>query len=206
MARITVTGYPRSGTVWVSRLLGDVLDRPIVGAGGGMSLASREGSGDCIMHAHAALEGVMVVRDPRDVAVSVAEFWKWPLTETLHRMIHGPGPLSLPPWEEYVDSWETVVRYEDFHRNAEAELGKLLESLGETPSKSLGEVVERQSFAAIRAKMERHGGRFAFGRQAQLEHLRNGKVGEWKERFSSEMMEKVEVWNPMLERFDYEVI
>ena len=40
---IVVAGYPRSGNVWMARLLGDVLDRRVVGIGGGDGTLAAEG-------------------------------------------------------------------------------------------------------------------------------------------------------------------
>ena len=134
---IVVAGYPRSGNVWMARLLGDVLDRRVVGIGGGDGTLAAEGKdrngNGQVMQAHVYPAGpvrgpgekdtffrenlqvdldrlngrqvVLMVRDPRDVAVSVAEFWGWSMDRALHNMIVGPGPLHLPPWAAYMKRW-----------------------------------------------------------------------------------------------------
>lgn len=232
MADLLVCGYPRSGTVWISRLLGDVLDRPVVGKGGTLSLATegkkRPGPGR-VMQAHVYLgqgkqfwcansqidlqfkgdrKVLLVVRDPRDVLLSVAAFWNWSLEETMHKMADGPGPVEMPPWKAYVDSWLNsrvpIVRYEDFHADAEAALCTLLAVLNEVPKRPLGEVVERQSFAAKRAEMEQYGDTYPFGRAAQLQHLRRGETGEWRTALPSHLARQVlSLWKRQLSILGY---
>lgn len=213
MADLFVCGYPRSGNVWLSRLLGDALDRSVVGTRGTASFATKERlSTDRIMQAPVypgeseefwcsstqidldradGRQFVYIVRDPRDVLVSMSKFWDWSLEETMRRMVDGPGPLELPPWKAHVGAWLNkripVMRYEDFHRDAEGGLAWLLEALGEKPCKPLDGVVHRQSFDVKRTEMERHGDRYPFGRDAQLRHLRKGETGEWKSVLPSHM-------------------
>ena len=43
MTEITVAGYPRSGNVWLCRLLGDALDVPVVGIAYGRDSLAAEG-------------------------------------------------------------------------------------------------------------------------------------------------------------------
>ncbi|KPL21160.1 MAG: hypothetical protein AMJ93_10255 [Anaerolineae bacterium SM23_84] len=207
MGDILVCGYPRSGNVWISRLLGDALDRPVVGKNGALSLATggknRPGPYR-IMQAHVYPEPskqfwngnridlerggdrkyVFVVRDPRDVLVSSAAFWGWSLEETMQKMVEGPGPQGLPPWRTFVEAWFNrripSMRYEDFHQDAKTQLANLLDALKEQPRKPLDEVVYRQSFDVMRAEMERYGDTYPFGRDAQLRHLRKGGTGEWE--------------------------
>lgn len=206
MGDLIVGGYPRSGSVWLSRLLGDALGRSIVGKNGTLSLATERRIGwEVVMHAHVYpkvskqfwdgngvdlnfkgdRQFVCVVRDPRDVLVSASRFWDWSLEETAEKMMKGPGPLDLPPWREFVEAWFNkripIVRYEDLYRDAEDELGKLLEALKLNPVHALSDVVYRQSFDVKKADIHQYGHTYPFGREAQLKHLRKGTVGEWKE-------------------------
>jgi hypothetical protein len=225
MVKINVCGYPRSGNVWISRLLGDALDLPVVGIKGGRDSLAAEGKerrgkgyvkqahlwpGDSghlrvNLDKHKDCIFLLMVRDPRDVAVSAAHYWKWTLDETLDKMIEGPGPLELPPWSVFVESWlkqyVPILRYEEFHQGAKKELTRVLEHLELEPQKDLDEVVNRQSFTVKRAELDRRGNRYPFGRTAQLKHMRKGTVGEWKDAFSPEQVKRTTVWK--LKRLGY---
>jgi hypothetical protein len=203
---LIVAGYPRSGNVWLSRLLGDALNRPVIGKNGAMSLATEgrdRDNKDVVMQAHVyPVSGkqfwngngidlkrredrqfVCVVRDPRDVLVSAAAFWGWSLEETMEKMVNGPGPLDLPPWRTFMEAWFNkripIVRYEDLCRDAEGEIGRLLAQLKLKPENDLMHVVHRQAFKTKRADILEHGDGYAFGKEAQLRHLRKGGTGEW---------------------------
>jgi hypothetical protein len=229
VAEITVCGYPRSGNVWVCRLLGEVLDVPVVGIQKGRdSLAAegqeRTGKGyvrqahlwpgkkghlRVNLQKHKGHIFLHMVRDPRDVAVSASHFWDWDIDETLDKMIDGPGPLELPPWSEYEESWLSryvpILRFEDFHRDTYGELGRVLTYLGLRPQKDLADVVEHQSFAAKKAELERRGNRYPFGRVAQLKHLRKGLTGEWRDVLSREQTKRAaRAWEPLLKRLGYD--
>jgi len=217
---ITVAGYPRSGTVWVARLLGDALDYPVTGLKGGRGTIAAEGldrkGNGRVIHAHILPDHrlsnqgkvVLVVRDPRDVAVSAAAFWEWTLEETLDKMIDGPGPVELPPWQDYTDAWRAVnvptVLYEDLQVCPQLVLEKLLEQLGEHPRRPLHRVIWRQSFAVKRYEIEQNGDGYPFGREAQLQHLRHGTSGEWEQRLSPTMKQRaLDVWGDYLVWLDY---
>jgi len=226
VVEITLCGYCHSGNVWISRLLGDALDLPVVGLwGGSESLAAegneRRGKG-YVKQAHLwpgegghlcvtlAEQGIylLMVRDPKDVAVSATHFWDWTIDEALDKMIDGPGPLGLPTWSVFVESWlkhyVPILRYEDFHQGAETELARVLEYLELEPQKELGEVVNRQSFDVKRAELEQRGDHYPFGREAQLRHMRSGKVGEWEDVFSTAQIQRSSLaWRRQLRKLGY---
>lgn len=229
MAEIIVCGYPRSGNCWIARLFGEALDVKVVGNMGGRDSIAAEGEGrrgeGYVKQAH-LFPGkqhhlsvdpknhppgiyLLMVRDPRDVAVSVAHYWDKSIDRAMDMMIEGPGPLELPPWKEFVASWlphrVPILRYEDFHRDAEGELARVLLFLGLEPQKPLAEVVEHQSFEVKKAVMKRRGNRHPFGHTAQLKHLRKGETGEWREAMSIEQKRKALLaWGRMMTRLGYD--
>ena len=129
---IHVTGYPRSGTTWLSRLLADIYNCPLGGsipAHDGRELASfgwdresdfivRKGHYmpvvrpfDAKLEAHKlnvnSLEDrrvVHIVRHPFDVAVSASQYHRKSIMVTLERMARGKS-YNLPSWQDYVSTW-----------------------------------------------------------------------------------------------------
>ena len=236
MDNIVVAGYPRSGNVWLSRLLGDVLNCRVVGIKGGRDSLAAEGGdrpNECYVkqahywvcqrfpdkhevkrnlcthpQRHRDCTFIQIIRDPRDVAVSASKYWKWGLEDTIGRMIDGPGPLELPPWAEFVESWfglAPMVRYEDLVTDAERVVQTILDWLEREPEVPIADAVHRQTFMVKKVEMYRNGGTYPFGKKAQLRHLRHGSTGDWKEHFTQQQAEWArDAWNDWLLLFGYE--
>jgi len=209
-------------------MLGEALDVKVVGINGGRGSIAAEGfdrgGKGYVKQAHYwpgeegnlsidldEKEGIFLhmIRNPLDIAVSAAHYWGWSLDETLDKMIQGPGPLELPPWSVYVDSWfkhyVPILRYEDFHEDAVGELGKILDYLELKPQKNLHEVVIHQSFSIKRKALERSGDKYPFGREAQLQHMRRGAIGDWQQEFSREQEKRARTaWNGILRKGGYD--
>lgn len=129
-----VSGFPKSGTTWLTWLLGDLFNSPTGGstpAEDATELATegthrpgkyivRKGhyvltdEGTCAVpephHLNPAYLGrspvVFIVRDPRDVALSAAHYFHRPLDEVLTHMETGGGSFrALGPYNAYLESW-----------------------------------------------------------------------------------------------------
>jgi Sulfotransferase domain len=89
---IVICGYPKSGTTWLSRLVGELLPCPLVGPLGFAPAAAREGHERISEYdsytSHHTFESlrsgqigdffklIYIVRDPRDVAISAAHHFQ----------------------------------------------------------------------------------------------------------------------------------
>jgi len=132
--RIVYTlGYPRSGTTWFARLLGDALNSPVGGIvpaddRGNLATEGHKRSGRfSIRHGHVVpmngndatipnllpvanltTERIMImVRDPRDVTVSAAHYWDMDIEKALHCMGRGEGALEyFGAWSDWMHKWE----------------------------------------------------------------------------------------------------
>jgi hypothetical protein len=135
--QIIVTGFPRSGNSWISRLLGDTLNSPVDGwmAAKPISVEGADRPGDYVvrqLHLRPLYEPaeraflpssyranvpawngekvVHIFRDPRDVAVSVMHYWNMEsMDKTLDVMIHGGNPIKVHgTWLHYVSEWLSI--------------------------------------------------------------------------------------------------
>lgn len=128
---VIVVGFPKSGTTWTSRILGDVLNSPVRGFGESVPLA-REGENRTgeytIYQNHLALTKrdmgclvpdmltlseprwngqhiIHIVRDPRDVTISAQHYWGIAtLEEALECVYHGNHPVSMR-YTNFIKSW-----------------------------------------------------------------------------------------------------
>lgn len=162
---------------------------------------------------------VLLVRDPRDTAVS-SYFQRKHRMRTWKKLINGypmegPGDSiasfmmgssgGLPKIVRYLNDWAAalashdrhiIVRYEDLKRDTAGTLRRLLEFLGETPSEE--ELAECVKFASIESmrKMEQEGGanlgrRLSAGDEANPESykVRRATVGGYRGHLSDEEAE-----------------
>lgn len=139
---IYVVGYPKSGTTYLTRLLGDILNSP---TGGCMpeldhteiATEGQDRPGDYIIRkGHFTLieddspltvpyphklnwqrltneKIVFIVRDPRDICISGAYHWRQDINTFLDRMIKG-DIAKCGRWDEYVSTWLNygIIKYE----------------------------------------------------------------------------------------------
>lgn len=218
---IIVVGYPKSGSSWLCRLLGTVLDSPIGGLGVAkpistegadrpgayyiaqlhlhpVSCESRVGvvnAWDFNINAWNGENIIHIIRDPRDVAVSVKYYWKM---ESLDRAIHSMFGCENSPlanhgiWDQYVNSWSpppfvnTINRfYESLSFNPVFELTYILDFFGIKVEKDkIEQAVEKETFDNRLARVQAEGDGMAWGKPTQLLLMRKGIVGDWRNHFT----------------------
>ncbi len=233
MRTIYVAGYPKSGNTWLTRLLADVgncpsggcrpeddhhepategLDRPsdYVVRKGHFRLVGNE-SGEVVPVEHRLAwrnitdEGVVFIyRDPRDIILSGADYWRRSWQEQLDMVCKGTGSMRLHgSWAEYMREWLNAelfevptegfrfatVSYEDLRKDTVGEVVRILMELNVClpfPLKSIRHAVERQSFKTRKAWMKKHGDSLVFGdKKFHLHSMPKGRVGDWRKIFDS---------------------
>lgn len=236
-----VSGFPKSGNSFTARLLGDVLDSPVTGYLNAHPIAeeglTRPGPYTIrqlhlrLSHAeHAALlpdawtmaaklwhgeRVVFIIRDPRDVSVSVMHYWQIPsLNDALQAMFTGSAPLvGVGSWKGYVTPWlesniPLTVRYEDLVADTLDELCMILNGLGipNPPPNCMKESVLRQSFGVRRAELEANGDRYNYGKEVQLRNMRKGTPGDWQNCYTRLQAQAAEQeWGELLRYLGYEM-
>jgi aryl sulfotransferase len=222
---VIIAGFPKSGNTWLSRLMGDVLNRPIRGIGNAVPLAAEgeeRGAGrGIIQQLHLIPDEdideehnpgfiasqwrinprqyngehvIHIIRDPRDVAVSIDAYWgRFNIDVTLcGLMAKGEHPLWGTSWRKYIEAWRDTTqshvesRYEWLHADPAKEMQRLLNLFGLKPEHDLGEVIERQSFLARKEQIERDGENMPHGKGIQRANMRKGIVGDWRNVFTAE--------------------
>ena len=151
---------------------------------------------------------VYLIRDPRDVAVSLSRFVFTPHVLTNWPAHYEPSPesflkhaldMELRDWVNHVGGWLRirpripfhVVFYERFLHDFEAELRGLVEYLGvDLPRSAVSAIGEEVSFRSM------HG--------ADPDHVRKGRSGQWVSALSGKQQaHALAVAGPMLELLGY---
>lgn len=170
---------------------------------------------------------IYVVRDPRDVVVSLFYFQRkrriiedsYPLDQFVSRFIAGEavGPPRLGSWQQNVGSWLAMrendptfllLRYEDMLRETESALRKIASLLGvdATPER-ISQAVERSSALEMRGLEKVQGKEWhqSKGTRQEIPFVRSARSGGWKTALSKDAAAEIEsAWGPLMDRLGYE--
>lgn len=162
---------------------------------------------------------VYIVRNPLDVAVSLASFKSAPIDTAIDDLLRegAMGPTSdkfayqyFGSWAEHVGSWTRrpirqlhVMRYEDMLDTPTQTFGGLARFLMLKPSQAeLEKAIEASSFEKLRQKEEEHG--FVERPETAERFFREGRVGQWRDKLSSAQVRRItDALRPQMERFGY---
>lgn len=186
---IYVTGQPRSGTTWLERMLGDVLDSPLVahqrrgidepeyfGEGRDGGYLIRKTNINIVIKPDTL--AIFTERDPRDVAVSRYYFRGegQPIQGVIKTMYNSSLPYETLIYLAEEAEFEAYTRYEWLHITKGAELQRilLLLDIDDVSMEKCDAAFKNQTIDAI---TERYGERF-------LGSVRKGIVGDWKNIFT----------------------
>jgi hypothetical protein len=162
---------------------------------------------------------VYVVRNPLDVAVSLADYMARPIDATITSLgahLNASTTTDLlvaeiwGSWSENVRSWTTntppvikVVRYEDLIENPVAGFGAIAEHMriGASPAE-IEEAVHLSSFGVL-TKRERASG--FVDRPEWIERFfRVGRVGQWRDQLTPAQVERITAdHHEQMARFGY---
>lgn len=206
---VFVVGFPRSGNTWVARLLGDALDSPIKKREGKGESIADEGFGRpgnyIIRQEHSDPDQIeknehviLVIRDPKDVAVSAMHYWELKdIEKAANCIVYGRWPTPHGSgWVYFYDWWleegfDYLIRYEKLHKSTKQELENMLGAINAEPENDLNKVVARQSFGSRKKYAKIHGHKMPHGYTVQNKALRKGTVGDWKNYFDADLLRKM---------------
>jgi hypothetical protein len=165
-----------------------------------------------------------LVRDPRDVAVSLYNFRrKYRVIDDSYsieryvseRFIYGDLDLS---WGEHVGSWLgargtdqsfLLVRYEDLEKDVAKSLANIAQFFGiNSTHTNIATAIERSSANRLRKleKVEHEKWVTTKGKRADIPFIATAKSGNWKEVLSRSAATHIESkWAPLMSRLGYEL-
>jgi len=162
---------------------------------------------------------IYVVRNPLDVAISLASFQGVSIDTAIDEMLMqgAMGPTSekfayqyFGSWAEHVESWTRrpmrqlhVMRYEDMLEKPKqtfADLAKFL--LIPAPPSAIRKAIEASSFDKLRKEEEEQG--FVERPDTADRFFRAGKSGQWRDVLSAGQVKRLtDGLGPQMERFGY---
>ena len=153
---------------------------------------------------------VLVVRDPRDVAPSLAQHRGLGIDEAIAFMadrgtiiagtrdgLRAQLPQFMSSWSAHTMSWLnsglrlTLVRYEDLIADPVAAFTTIVRTFGRNPSQAeLVTAVEAARFEALQAQEAREGFREA-SRHAPRTFFGSGRAGGWRDRLTATQASRI---------------
>lgn len=162
---------------------------------------------------------IYIVRNPLDVAVSLASFLGRPLDDAIDELLR---PAALMPaserfayqyfgsWSEHVESWTRrpvrqlhVMRYEDMLEKPSETFGALARFLLLKPSAAeLEAAIGEASFETLRRAEAEEG--FVEKPPTAERFFREGRAGQWREALSGPQVARIaDALAPQMARFGY---
>jgi hypothetical protein len=168
---------------------------------------------------------VVIVRDPRDVALSFANHAGITVDAAI-TFLNNPDAgfcvgttglpqqfrQRLPGWSGHVESWLDqndipihVVRYETMKQDAAGALREILSFAGrQATDEQIARAVRFADFEKLREQERTSGFREAPPRQIRAGFFRRGIAGAWREELTAEQVARVEsAHGPMMRRLGY---
>lgn len=183
----------------------------------------REAAGRPLFPADVTLRVIYIVRDPVDIAVSLAHHMdvdnttavRWMCDDGFllvpsRRSLDSQLPQLVGSWTSHVGSWldeselpVTVVRFEDLVRNAAAQLSKILVDIGEeVDAGRVAKAVGDASFARLQQQERERGFPERLSRATNF--FRSGRAGEGRRVLTHGERERLRLAHlAAMRRFDY---
>lgn len=234
-----IASYPRSGNTWTRFLIANLMfpDRPVTFANietfipDATALSSRQLKRvprPRLIKTHEYYEPryrkvVYLVRDPRDVVLSLYNFRRkyrsvddsYPIERYVAERFL-PGDMDVS-WGEHVGSWLgtrmnqpgfLLVRYEDLLQDPLRELGRLASFLGvDGSAETLAQAIEKSSANRLRQleSVEHEAWVTTKGKRADVPFIAEAVAGAWKQKLPEPSVALIESsWGHLMNHLGYE--
>lgn len=160
---------------------------------------------------------ILLVRDPRDVALSYSAFLGKPLDEVIGFMANPRAANRgtklqvfefLSSWSQHAQSWLQannllVARYEDLLADPAQQFGRIIQFLGGDPEpERLARAIAFSRFDTLAQQEQNHG--YRAGGPGHSRFFRAGTAGQWRDRLSPAQAARIAAEHGgMLRRFGY---
>jgi aryl sulfotransferase len=177
--------------------------------------------------ARSADGAILIVRDPRDVAPSLANHIRSSLDEAIAfmgdpaagfcidpRRLHNQLRQQLPGWSGYMETWlkQTdiplyVIRYEDMQADTEAVFRGALAFAGlEAQDEQIGRAVAFARFDELQRQEQDKGFREVPKPHEGGRFFRRGIVGAWRDELTADQVTRIEAAHaPMMRKIGYDL-
>ena len=170
---------------------------------------------------------ILIVRDPRDVAPSLANHNRSSIDDAITFMndpqaslcvkpnrMHSQLRQQLPGWSGYIASWLDqadiavhLIRYEAMKVDTIGEFRRALEFAGRPASdEAIRRAVSYADFSEMQRQEEEKGFREVPRPGAGRTFFRRGEAGSWRDELSAEQVARIEAAHaPMMQQMGYEL-
>ncbi len=184
--------------------------------------------GEPLLAGRGGAEGaIVIVRDPRDVAPSLANHNRTSIDDAITFMNDRNAGFcvktsrqynqlrqQLPGWSGHIVSWLDqadipvhLVRYEDMQADTAGTLKQVLAFAGRSATvEEINRAVKFADFAQLQEQERTKGFREAPRPHAGKKFFRRGEAGAWREELTAEQAARIEAEHaPMMRRLGYEL-
>jgi hypothetical protein len=161
---------------------------------------------------------IVIVRDPRDVAISFSHFSGLPVDDVISFMGNARAANRgtdaqvfefLSSWSKHTASWiqtekRIILRYEDLLAEPQKSFGRIIKFLGEdAPAEKLRRAIRFSSFENLSAQ-EAEQGYTAAGPNAASKFFRTGHAGQWQTALTPAQTKRIEADHAtIMQKFGY---
>jgi hypothetical protein len=168
---------------------------------------------------------VLIVRDPRDIAPSLANHLRSSIDEAIAFMndpaagfcvkpgrLHGQLRQQLPGWSGYVETWLSqrdiplhLIRYEDMQADTEAVFRRALAFAGQpTGDDAIKRAVAFARFDELQRQEQDKGFRETPRPHLGGQFFRRGITGAWRNELTADQIARIEAAHaPMMQKLGY---
>jgi len=237
-----IVAYSKSGNTWMRFLIANLIERhkPLALVDMDRIIPHCEGPmtrrdfakmpSPRIINSHGAFNPaikrvIYIVRDPRDVCVSLYHFQRkrmviaddFPLDLFINRFLEGT-PAIYGSWGEHVAGWLAprqhspgflLLRYEDLLSDTPGELARIASFLKiKVTQEDLVAVADRCSAKRMREMEKSQGVKLAVTRKTRqdIPFVRSASSGGWRSVLSEDLVAKIEsAWGPLMATLGYDL-